>query len=491
MTKSQSNSSSRTQTKTSASTKRDEKQVAENPAKKLRTQQPSNNNVDDNQLNESIQSDTSSMDCNDVYIPSLLLLKCEEIIKDTKKFKKFINDNLKARDINVRNIKTTKNNNIQIYFNDSEDFNEVLNNELIFPGKTKVQANKNSFCIVLKGLNYEQTLAYREELEEYGIIGIEQIKSQKNKNQVINKTKLKVQNKQTAEYLLHEGVILDYRKFKIEEYKQPLIKLIQCFKCQKHGHIAKNCKETKTICSKCGSDNHEKDENNKLKCTATTKFCINCQNNHSAAYPFCPKKQEIIQRLTTKKLKETTKTQQHNPQASDIINQPQIQSYANVLMKNVSAKVDQATQRIEKQNNNDNIEIKQKLCEIQETQKQLIEQLTNRIEVLEQKNKYLEEKIEQLQKDQSKVNSQLILSLINSFIISGQKINDQPIQTLLKFSDENKITGTNSNQIKTLSAKFVLKNRRESTSLLEQNTSLSQPNKTTTTSSNMSQHKKN
>jgi hypothetical protein len=287
-----------------------------------------------------------------------------------------------------------------------------------------------------------------------GIIAIEPIISQKNKNQVINKTKLKVQNKQTAEYLLHEGVKLDYRKFKIEEFKQPLVRLIQCYKCQKHGHIAKNCKEQKTICSKCGSDNHQKDENNKLICTATNKFCINCQNEHSAAYPQCPKKKEIIQRLTTKKLMENGKKQfQQINNVSNENTQPQVISYANVLMKNVNDKVQKATQQINKQNN-DNNEIKQKLNEIQESQKQIIEQLTKKVEVLEQKNKQLEERITELEKNQTKVNSQLILSLINSFAISGQKINDQPIQTLLKFADENKSTGTNSNALKTQAVKF-------------------------------------
>ncbi len=52
-------------------------------------------------------------------------------------------------------------------------------------------------------------------------------------------------------------------RYRTEEYK-PAVRLTSCYKCQKFGHIARQCKAEKTVCPKCGKDDHDVDENNKL-----------------------------------------------------------------------------------------------------------------------------------------------------------------------------------------------------------------------------------
>ena len=74
------------------------------------------------------------------------------------------------------------------------------------------------------------------------------------------------------------------QKFKSEPSKQQP-KVVQCFKCQAHGHIAENC-DNMQRCPKCGEHHHIKDCNQKEPC------CANFNERHSAAYKGCQKYEE-------------------------------------------------------------------------------------------------------------------------------------------------------------------------------------------------------
>ena len=58
--------------------------------------------------------------------------------------------------------------------------------------------------------------------------------------------------------------------------------IYKCFKCNKIGHLTKNCKLKVKLCPKCNSKNCSGNYPKAIwKCT-------NCNGNHSAAYRGCP-----------------------------------------------------------------------------------------------------------------------------------------------------------------------------------------------------------
>lgn len=49
------------------------------------------------------------------------------------------------------------------------------------------------------------------------------------------------------------------------------INIIQCYKCYKFGHLAKNCRSEKDICPKCAGDHKKAD------CRSMDEICVNCK----------------------------------------------------------------------------------------------------------------------------------------------------------------------------------------------------------------------
>lgn len=80
------------------------------------------------------------------------------------------------------------------------------------------------------------------------------------------------------EKIMPTEVQMGWIKYKVREYiPQPL----RCFKCQRMGHTAQQCK-WKQRCAKCGG------EHDYGKCNKDAKLkCCNCGGEHSAAYAGC------------------------------------------------------------------------------------------------------------------------------------------------------------------------------------------------------------
>ena len=92
---------------------------------------------------------------------------------------------------------------------------------------------------------------------------------------------------------LPEYVILGYEQKKVSAYRP---RVVRCFKCQRYGHAAENCK-SKERCPRCGEEHKWANCPNK-----ENPKCANCGGNHSAAYQGCPnyKKAKEISEIKNK-----------------------------------------------------------------------------------------------------------------------------------------------------------------------------------------------
>ena len=179
-----------------------------------------------------------------------------------------------------------------IFCGSHETYESLINKDFGNKRIIELKAKESECIIVLKGANFDDLKHHMEELQQNGVKDIKEIKSFK-PNTVINKVKLVCNDPNTANQLLKNGIKLSYILYKTEELKQ-LPRIIQCFKCQGFGHLAKECRKDKPVCATCGKSDHKLDDKNKPICESSTRFCVNCKGDHSSAYSKCPKKIEKI-----------------------------------------------------------------------------------------------------------------------------------------------------------------------------------------------------
>ena len=98
-------------------------------------------------------------------------------------------------------------------------------------------------------------------------------------------------------------VFIDYCRYIVKPYvAQP----VRCYKCQRFGHIAANCKSKMEKCALCGQNHKSQDCLNKENAK-----CANCGENHPAYSKHCPKyikAKEIRKIQDTKKISYATAT---------------------------------------------------------------------------------------------------------------------------------------------------------------------------------------
>jgi hypothetical protein len=94
--------------------------------------------------------------------------------------------------------------------------------------------------------------------------------------------------KKNKDKLLKNRLKMGYTRFKVLEWNFPAT--IQCFKCQKIGHKALDCKESTQKCPIC-SENHNLAEhkNNPPK-------CVNCDGDYTSFSKSCEKLKESNKR---------------------------------------------------------------------------------------------------------------------------------------------------------------------------------------------------
>lgn len=76
---------------------------------------------------------------------------------------------------------------------------------------------------------------------------------------------LEINPKTYAEIEGREVLYIGWRTCKTEDY----VNVIQCFKCWRFGHMAKECKKLNLICADCGGEH--------VSCKSEIKSCVNCK----------------------------------------------------------------------------------------------------------------------------------------------------------------------------------------------------------------------
>ena len=89
---------------------------------------------------------------------------------------------------------------------------------------------------------------------------------------------------------LIDKVKLTFKGILCQIEKEKEVRVIQCFNCQRFGHLSKNCGKNQ-CCPHCGN------EHPRYHCTLPAK-CINCNGGHPAFSKSCPEYTKRVQHLT-------------------------------------------------------------------------------------------------------------------------------------------------------------------------------------------------
>ena len=79
----------------------------------------------------------------------------------------------------------------------------------------------------------------------------------------------------------------------------------KCYRCQRFGHIAFDCKNKHKKCGRCGGETHQKRD-----CTASVPKCENFFGPHASSDRSCPKFQEIIKMLDQRQNRQVSRAHQ-------------------------------------------------------------------------------------------------------------------------------------------------------------------------------------
>lgn len=157
---------------------------------------------------------------------------------------------------------------------------------------------------MLKGLNEEEDIAeIKSSIETNENIKIVNITQLKTKHSMNKNTKLPIFVIQCSPdtNLTHIYKIksLHHQKVTWEQLKKRN-EIIQCFKCQRLGHVAANC-NLDYRCVKCAEQHDPGECQIKEKIEDSNIYCVNCaKSGHPASFKGCPVYRNALERLRTK-----------------------------------------------------------------------------------------------------------------------------------------------------------------------------------------------
>ncbi len=286
----------------------------------------------------------------------LIVLDLKDLKEDSKNATKLFKVWLKDTKATV---KFTQNGNLLIFPTTDQERTTLLNRSLNYNSKTITELTPKGEELILKGMTYGEVKKLETELEtNHGLSNVREMKSFTNKSITLKKVRMTCCDTVKAEKFLQEGIILNYQKFYFEEFKQKF-RLTQCFKCQKLGHIAKNCKSENKVCIICssiiteGDEDHEVDiaDEGKITCKKQKK-CALCGGEHSNAFSKCPKKIEKIKEINSKNGRSyASVTNPNSEPANSNVNNEFLTNLLTSFKDEVAEKIDQGIQSLREEIN--------------------------------------------------------------------------------------------------------------------------------------------
>ena len=316
-------------------------------------------------------------------------------------------------------------------------------------------APKQKIKGILHGISLDMDLEdIKEELENTNTIKIEQIyrlqKFDKIKRGKIDTETIIIEYGQEVAFPLHTH--LGYRKITIKQF---IPYPTRCFKCQRFGHVSKNCRSN-VKCPICSGPHKFEDCDQK-----DTKKCCNCGQDHSAGYKGCAvflKAKEIKEYSFNKKITyaEATKQIQSNTEQiqsnTNICNPAEQQKNVHPETNNDDQIVAKVIEKVQTQNKENEEAIVEKVVETiqnqtQQNEKQFIDQILEQVQSQasvyeEEMSDKITEKI--LSKTQTSCKCRLSPEAIFVFIFKAIKY----------FKDDNFLRKTSDNQLRHLAHVF-------------------------------------
>jgi hypothetical protein len=271
-------------------------------------------NSDDNRANKQQKNDPHSEETSS----ALLVLNQSKLRDDkTKKINSNLVNQIIERDLpenSVINCVLTKNDNLLIFLKSSEFYNEIIDNkikfnecEIVVIESSKHNDDKSEFKAVIKNTSVNLCNEYKEELQELGVIKIEQLKSIK-KNVQPNHTIFTFDSHESCLSLIQSGIVMEYYRRRIVPYNKP-VRVIRCHNCQAYDHLTKHCKKERK-CIVCSEFHADSENNPEFKCPNTAKKCANCGGEHTANYGGCQSYRDALnKRIAVQNRKKTEQIQ--------------------------------------------------------------------------------------------------------------------------------------------------------------------------------------
>lgn len=191
--------------------------------------------------------------------------------------------------LNIKNIITINSmgrNRIRVVLKSAFDANFLINNKLL--EIEKLRAFIPNHLVERKGLLRSVDTYFDEEYIKENIESSNPVVNVKRMNRKIQVDGSEKWIPRQLVIVTFEGnvlpkyVVINSVNFVVEPY---ISKVVQCYKCLKYGHVSKQCRSTKTLCTNCGK---EKLENH--FCEPKDAFCNFCNNNsHYSTSSKCPK----------------------------------------------------------------------------------------------------------------------------------------------------------------------------------------------------------
>ena len=308
-------------------------------------------------------------------------------------------------EINVNEIKFTNNNNLLIFPKEVSDYDKLIKLNINYKGKKIEELAPKGIDLVLKGINFEKANRHLDFLKSEGIYGVRKITRSLHPEYKLNKIRIICENNEVADRLRHNGIFLNWQRLRVEEFKKS-IKITQCFKCQKLGHIAINCKKLKKVCVKCGDEDHETDTEGKLICHAIKNNCVLCGEEHSSAYSKCKIK---MAKLTEKKefsksYSSVTKGFEQNDNLKDFLKNSLEQ-----IENNITQKIEQINDKI------NNVEM------LVNAQIVKIENIMTSVKNNQNQIESLKTNINSLKEEYKSIYNKITISFVDFFYINNPK----------------------------------------------------------------------